>query len=133
MVSKGGIYRIWIYELKAQPKEQSETDLREYSMRIYFQQGEVDPIRYLFGVFKRIAPNADVLADPLNGCLFIEHAKDKASTIRASFSVNGYIGGIIEIEPHWLPLRTAKKYLAAMAKEIKGDFPGAVVEGIQVN
>jgi hypothetical protein len=134
MVGEKGVYKVGVYKLKDEHDEWSGANPKSYSMRVYFQKGDnAKLVEYLFGIFKRIVPGAEVFMDHLEGFQFVEKTRGKAANMKSWFSVRGYAGGIVGIEPQSLPLRVAKKYLAAMAKEIKYDFPGAVIDGIRVS
>jgi hypothetical protein len=133
MVGKKGVYRIGVYKLKDEHDGWWGFQSKTYSMRVYFQKGDkANPVDYLFSIFKRIVPGADVSKDCLEGFQFVEKTRGKASNVKPWFSVRDYEGDIVGIEPHRLPISVAKKCLAAMAREIKSDFPGAVVDGIKV-
>jgi len=133
MVGEGGIYRIGVYKFRDDHDKWSGAQSNSYSMRVYFRKGvKVNPIEYLFRVFKRIFPHGEVFKDYLEGFQFVGKTKGKASDTKAWLSVRGYVGGVVGIEPQRLPMDLTKKCLAAMAQEIKKDFPGAIIEGIRV-
>lgn len=122
-----------MYKLKDEHDKWSGAHPNAYSMRVYFQKGvKANPIEYLFRIFRRIVPNAEVFRDYLEGFQFVEKTKGRASDMKAWLSVRGYVGGVVAIEPHRLPMKLTRACLAAMAREIKHDFPGAIIEGINV-
>ena len=133
MAGEKGVYKIGVYKLKDEQEDLWGHQPKSYAMRVYFGNCEMaSPVEYLFRIFKRIVPGAEVIMDHLEGFQFVETAKGPASNMKAWFSVRGYAGGIVGIEPQRLPIDVARKCLAAMAKEIKSDFPGATVDGLKV-
>lgn len=131
---RGKVYKLWLYESKvARPSGRKRLTPKTFSMRIYFKDAKrPDPIGYLFEVFRRVAPGAEVVADSLDDFHFVDRANGRPSENDACFRVNSYLKGIIGIEACKAPLNVAKRYLEKMAQEISRDFPQAAIERIGV-
>lgn len=130
----GKVYKLWLYESKAaRLRGQCGPSPKTVSMRIYFKNAKMpDPVGYLFEVFRRIAPEAEVVADSVGDFHFVDRANRGLQNEKACFCVNSYLKGVVGIEACKASLNLTRKYFEKMAQEITRDFPQAAIERIKL-